>query len=308
MCLFLTGAFCVFPAKKAKAVKARKIGKAPENGGDKGLTASASSSSTVAYPARAHAGTTDPVAGSKRGHDGVAKGGGSAPQETGSSPSSAGRTHAQMQRQRQTRGVGAPTPTSALRTFPSPVSSPRLRRSSSSSVSWSALLSQELAPSRGSRSPRAQDSATVEMEVDAPAAEGTPAAKAVAVATEAQAEDVSGGGAEASSVGAAWGGNGGGGGRQHGGKEPAELAGGLTVVIPPVGSGAVVGHLRSPSEVMLDDIAESLADTTRKPSFARMQSVQVTCPAPRRCLLSSHALAPCLVRPAAGLAHTYGQV
>lgn len=53
-------------------------------------------------------------------------------------------------------------------------------------------------------------------------------------------------------------------------------AGGMTVAIPPpLGSGAVDGHLRSPSEIMLDEIAESLADTSRKPSFARMQSVQV---------------------------------
>lgn len=97
-------------------------------------------------------------------------------------------------------------------------------------------------------------------------------------------EDVSGGGAEASSVGASSGGNGGhghghgghdGGDDHHDKRNTAEHGGGLTVVIPPLGSGAVVGHLRSPSEILLDDIAESLADTSRKPSFARMQSVQV---------------------------------
>lgn len=99
------------------------------------------------------------------------------------------------------------------------------------------------------------------------------AKKPKAVAVDAQDKDIYGGGSEASSAGASPGDNGGG---QHGGKKAVELAGGLTVVIPPLGSGAVVGHLRSPSEVMLDDIAESLADTTRKPSFARMQSVQVT--------------------------------
>ncbi|CAM9578104.1 unnamed protein product [Scytosiphon promiscuus] len=51
-------------------------------------------------------------------------------------------------------------------------------------------------------------------------------------------------------------------------------AGGMTVAIPSLGSGAADGHFRSPSEIMLDEIAESLADTSRKPSFARMQSVQ----------------------------------
>lgn len=99
-------------------------------------------------------------------------------------------------------------------------------------------------------------------------------------------EDVSGGGAAASSAGASPGDNGvhghghdgyhdDNGGGHHDNGNTAEHGGGLTVLIPPVGSGAVVGHLRSPSEIMLDDIAESLADTTRKPSFARMQSVQV---------------------------------
>lgn len=53
-------------------------------------------------------------------------------------------------------------------------------------------------------------------------------------------------------------------------------AGGMTVAIPSLGGcGGAEGHLRSPSEIMLDEIAESLADTSRKPSFARMQSVQV---------------------------------
>lgn len=76
-------------------------------------------------------------------------------------------------------------------------------------------------------------------------------------------EEVSGGGAEARTV------------RAYSGEArgPTARGGGVTVVIPPPGLGA--GHLRSPSEVMLGDIAESLADTTRKHSFARMQSVQV---------------------------------
>ena len=37
----------------------------------------------------------------------------------------------------------------------------------------------------------------------------------------------------------------------------------------------LAGHLKSSSEKMLDDLVESLADTSRKPSFARIQSVQV---------------------------------
>ena len=37
----------------------------------------------------------------------------------------------------------------------------------------------------------------------------------------------------------------------------------------------LAGHLRSSSEKMLDDLVESPADTLRKPSFARIQSVQV---------------------------------
>lgn len=75
--------------------------------------------------------------------------------------------------------------------------------------------------------------------------------------------DLSGGGSEARAVIASSG----------GGRGPAARGGGLTVVIP--ASGVMAGHLRSPSEVMLDEIAESLADTSRKHSFARMQSVQV---------------------------------
>lgn len=80
---------------------------------------------------------------------------------------------------------------------------------------------------------------------------------------EEEEEEVSGGGAEARAV------------RAYSGEArgPTARGGGVTVVIPPPGLGA--GHLRSPSEVMLGDIAESLADTTRKHSFARMQSVQV---------------------------------
>lgn len=77
-------------------------------------------------------------------------------------------------------------------------------------------------------------------------------------------EDVSGGGAEARAVVASSG----------EARGPAARGGGLTVVIPP--AEVMAGHLRSPSEVMLDDIADSLADTKRKPSFAKMQSVQVS--------------------------------
>ena len=81
---------------------------------------------------------------------------------------------------------------------------------------------------------------------------------------EEEEEDVSGGGTEARAV------------RAYSGETrgPTSRGGGVTVVIPPPGLGA--GHLRSPSEVMLGDIAESLADTTKKHSFARMQSVQVS--------------------------------
>eukprot|EP00752_Nemacystus_decipiens_P012671 g11225.t1 len=285
-----------FFLRQAKAVKERKIGKAQENdGSDDGATAGANSAtpSTGASTAQAQGGTTltptpTPSAGSKRSHANVAvaKGGDSAmPKEMGSSPPAAARTQEQMQTQRHTRGDPAPAPTpaptpaglgspsaasSGLPAFPSPVSSPRLRRSSSSSVSWSALLAHQLLPRRGCRSPRAQAQFSA-VEMQAPEAEGSAATNGAAV----DAEDVSGGGPEACSVGASSGGNGGsGGGGRQSGKRAAERAGGLTVVIPPVGSGAVVGHLRSPSEIMLDDIAESLADTTRKPSFARMQSVQ----------------------------------
>ena len=76
-------------------------------------------------------------------------------------------------------------------------------------------------------------------------------------------DDESGGGAEARAV------------RAYSGEArgPTARGGGVTVVIPPPGLGT--GHLRSPSEVMLGDIAESLADTSKKHSFARMQSVQV---------------------------------
>lgn len=99
-------------------------------------------------------------------------------------------------------------------------------------------------------------------------------------------EDNPVGGAETRATGAASGDSGVGGhglGGHHDGdgtgheykREAAEIGGALTVVIPPLAPEAFVGHLRSPSEIMLDDIAESLADTTRKPSFARMQSVQV---------------------------------
>lgn len=278
--------FFTLPSRQAKAVKARKIGKAQENGGDDdGTTASANpstststsafTSSTAASPAQALAGTApSPSAGSKRGHDGVAKGGSSALKDMGSSPSTAGHTRAQKQTRGDAAQTSIPTPTSAgldarasssssgLSDFPSPVPSPRLRRSSSSSVSWSALLTQQLLPPRGGRSPRAQ---SIQDEVRAPEAEVMAKAKTVGVGMG----DVSGGEPEASPVGTSLGGG------QHGWKKAGERAGGLTVVIPPVGSGAVVGHLRSPSEIMLDDIAESLADTTRKPSFARMQSVQV---------------------------------
>lgn len=267
------------------------------------MTASANSSSStttaVASPAQANAGTTTPSAGSKRGHDGAAKGGEAVPQETPSGPptTTVGETQTQTQPQPQARGeVAPPTPTpsglgsavSAIPAFPSPVSSsPRLRRSSSSSVSWSALLTQELLPPRRGRSPRAAQGSAAENRV--PGAEDTARAKAVAV----DAEDVSGGGPEASSDN---GGGSGGGGGQHGGMKTRERAGGLTVVIPPVGSGAVVGHLRSPSEIMLDDIAESLADTSRKPSFARMQSVQVTFRLVAICVLACSST--CLIRSA----------
>lgn len=81
----------------------------------------------------------------------------------------------------------------------------------------------------------------------------------------------SGGGAEAHAVV----GCSGGGGR---GRVAARGGGELTVAIPPAAAGAaagIAGHLRSHSMTMLDEIAESLADTSRKPSFARMQSVQV---------------------------------
>lgn len=248
-----------------KAVKAGKIGKAKENGDDDSTTPSAAPSSTVASPAQAPAGTP-PAAGTKRGSP--------APQETGPSPSKVARTQAKTKTKTQTRGNATTAPTSsglgspaaAFPAFPSPVSSPRLRRSSSSSVSWSAMLTQLLPPSRVGRSPRAQDAA-----VEKHAPEGQLSAKTKAVTVEA--EDAAGRGPEARSVGASSGGGGGGG--QHGGKKAAERAGELTVAIPPI-SAAGVGHLRSPSEIMLDDIAESLADTTRKPSFARMQSVQVT--------------------------------
>ncbi|CAB1120210.1 unnamed protein product [Ectocarpus sp. CCAP 1310/34] len=143
---------------------------------------------------------------------------------------------------------------------PAPASSPRsprLGHPRSLSVSWSSLSMTASSPP--------------------PAAPTASPGGDIATATgrdkvDHDSEDVSGGGFEASSVEASSGG--GDGGQRGERKAAARGGGGLTVVIPPVGLGAVVGHLRSPSEIMLDDIAESLADTTRKPSFARMQSVQ----------------------------------
>lgn len=76
--------------------------------------------------------------------------------------------------------------------------------------------------------------------------------------------DVAGGGAEAYSVGASSGGE----------RGPPAHGGGLTVVIPP--PGAMEGSLKTPPEMLLDEIAESLRDTSRQPSFAKIQSVQVS--------------------------------
>eukprot|EP00903_Cladosiphon_okamuranus_P015946 g14729.t1 len=280
--------FFLRQVKAVKAAKARKMGNAKEDVREAISPSSSGTAVTSSTPAQDHAGTiTTPAAGSKRSHDGAAKRA-DVPKETGPSQSAVGHTQPQSLTQTQTRGEAVPTPTptpsgvglgfhlpsSSFPAFPSPLTSPRLGRSSSSSVSWSALLTQhQLSPPRGGRSPRPQDGSAVQVQVHASDAQvsakkhGT----AVADAIDLEAEDVSGGGPEASSAGASTGGNGGG---HHGGKKATERAGGLTVVIPPPGSGAVVGHLRSPSEIMLDDIAESLADTSRKPSFARMQSVQ----------------------------------
>lgn len=50
---------------------------------------------------------------------------------------------------------------------------------------------------------------------------------------------------------------------------------GVTAMIPP-SAGTTFGYLKSPHEMLLDEIAVSLRDTTRQPSFARIQSVQVS--------------------------------
>ncbi|CBN80125.1 conserved unknown protein [Ectocarpus siliculosus] len=154
------------------------------------------------------------------------------------------------------QACGQPAQTSPPPALASSPRSPRLGHPRSLSVSWSSLSLTASSPTPAvlTASPGGIATATGRDEVDH------------------DSEDVSGGGFEASSVEASSGG--GDGGQRGERKAAARGGGGLTVVIPPVGLGAVVGHLRSPSEIMLDDIAESLADTTRKPSFARMQSVQ----------------------------------
>ncbi|CAM9091953.1 unnamed protein product [Ectocarpus sp. 4 AP-2014] len=188
--------------------------------------------------------------------------------ESGASPSPPARAQVGSKRShdRGTKGhASEPAPSQACgqpaQTFPPPAlasspRSPRLGHPRSLSVSWSSLSLTASSP---------------------PPAAPTAPPGGIATATgrdsvDHDSEDVSGGGFEASSVEASLGG--GDGGQQGERKAAARGGGGLTVVISPVGSGAVVGHLRSPSEIMLDDIADSLADTTRKPSFARMQSVQ----------------------------------
>lgn len=177
--------------------------------------------------------------GNKRSHDGGTKG-----HASELTPSQA---------------CGRPAQTSSPPALASSPRSPRLGHPRSLSVSWSSLSLTAACP------PPAVPAASPGGEIST----GTGRDKRV----EHDSEDVSGGGFEASAVEASSGG--GDGGQRGERKAAARGGGGLTVVIPPVGSGAVVGHLRSPSEIMLDDIAESLADTTRKPSFARMQSVQV---------------------------------
>ncbi|CAM9253519.1 unnamed protein product [Ectocarpus sp. 13 AM-2016] len=155
------------------------------------------------------------------------------------------------------QACGQPAQTSPPPALASSPRSPRLGHPRSLSVSWSSLslTASSPPPAAPTASPGGDiATATGQDEVDH------------------DSEDVSGGGFEASSVEASSGG--GDGGQRGERKAAARGGGGVTVVIPPVGSGAVVGHLRSPSEILLDDIAESLADTTRKPSFARMQSVQ----------------------------------
>lgn len=75
--------------------------------------------------------------------------------------------------------------------------------------------------------------------------------------------DIAGGGVEALSVMVSSGGE----------RGAAARAGGFTVVIPP--ADAVKGSLKTPPEILLDEIAVSLRDSTRQPSFAKIQSVQV---------------------------------
>lgn len=74
--------------------------------------------------------------------------------------------------------------------------------------------------------------------------------------------DIAGGGVEALSVMVSSGGE----------RGAAARAGGFTVVIPP--ADAVKGSLKTPPEILLDEIAVSLRDSTRQPSFAKIQSVQ----------------------------------
>ncbi|CAM9195075.1 unnamed protein product [Ectocarpus fasciculatus] len=190
--------------------------------------------------------------------------------QVGNKRSHNGGTKGQASEMEPSQAFGQPAQMSSPPALAPSPRSPRLGHPRSLSVSWSSLsLTASSPPPAVPMASAGGDTSTTTGRYKA-VAEAQAIGKGVG--HDHDSEDVSGGGFEASSVEASSGG--GDGGQRGERKAAARGGGGLTVVIPPVGSGAVVGHLRSPSEIMLDDIAESLADTSRKPSFARMQSVQ----------------------------------